>query len=143
MCFIFIGAVAMSGYNYYSRFQVIDFMECHGNVSSILDCHYTISYRECIGGLADIVCQGNLKYYTFFITQIFCCVSVNPQKSNCIDNDVRIVGGPTPLEGTVETCRNKVWIGICSRNQNSAFANIVCYQLGYQFSGTLCHTYHH
>ena len=75
-----------------------------------------------------------LQFRYFIVTE-------NPVKSNCIDNNVRLVGGPTPLEGTVEICRNKVWIGICSRSQNSAFANVVCYQLGYQSSGMLCHTY--
>ena len=58
--YFFIGAVALSGYSYYSRYTtVIHLMECLGNESSILDCHYTISNRRCLSGLADIVCQGN------------------------------------------------------------------------------------
>ena len=56
--------------------------------------------------------------------------------SDCEDGDVRLTGGPSPQEGTIEVCLNNVWGGICSiyyiQYYDAMSANVVCSQLGYQ-----------
>ena len=56
--------------------------------------------------------------------------SDNPLVTDCIDDDVRLIGGPTPYQGTVELCRNKVWGGVCDTGWNFNGARLVCSQLG-------------
>lgn len=63
--------------------------------------------------------------------------SDNPAVSDCVDGDVRLVGGPIPLEGTVELCRNRVWGGVCQSLWDFNDANVVCSQLGFQQQGKL------
>lgn len=57
--------------------------------------------------------------------------------SACMDGDVRLVGGVTDNEGTVEVCLNNAWGTICDSydSWSSDEANIVCGQLGYQATG--------
>lgn len=87
---------------------------------------------------ADIVCQG---IYSYSLHQIFIChycifsPLVDPIISDCVDGDVRLIGGPTPLEGTVEMCRNEVWAGVCDDSWDIRDANVVCSQLGFQSTG--------
>ena len=52
--------------------------------------------------------------------------------SDCLDDDIRLVGGPTPQEGTVQVCANSVWGSVCQSSWTTADANVVCSQLGYQ-----------
>lgn len=59
-------------------------------------------------------------------------IAENPIISGCIDDDIRITGGPTPQEGTVEVCKNRVWGGVCQYRWDSSDANVACSQLGYQ-----------
>lgn len=64
--------------------------------------------------------------------------SDNPMFSNCTDGDLRLIGGPTSSEGTVEVCRNKVWGGVCQLNHwDTDNANVVCSQLGMQSSASM------
>ena len=57
--------------------------------------------------------------------------------SACMDGDVRLVGGVTDNEGTVEVCLNNAWGTICHYSWSSTAANVVCNQLGYQPTGIL------
>ena len=51
---------------------------------------------------------------------------------------MRLIGGPTPLEGTVEVCMSNVWGGVCHSSWDSNDANVVCSQLGFQPIGMKC-----
>ena len=72
-------------------------------------------------------------------------VALNPDDpiiTDCVDDDIRLIGGSTSLEGTVEICRNKVWGGVCHSYWWSVReANVVCSQLGYQTSGITYFTF--
>ena len=57
--------------------------------------------------------------------------------SSCVDGDVRLVGGVTDSEGTVEVCLNNAWGTICHGSWSSTDANVVCGQLGYQPTGII------
>ena len=51
--------------------------------------------------------------------------------SNCIDGDVRLVGGASKYQGRVEVCLNRAWGTVCARSSwNSQEAKIVCNQIG-------------
>ena len=54
----------------------------------------------------------------------------------CLDGDLRLQGGATPLEGRVEICRNAVWGSICDTNWDADDATVVCRQLGFSDQGT-------
>ena len=58
--------------------------------------------------------------------------------SACMDGDVRLVGGVTDNEGTVEVCLNNAWGTVCAVGWNPGDASVVCGQLGYQPTGIFC-----
>ena len=57
----------------------------------------------------------------------------------CIENALRLVGGETELEGTVEVCIHSVWGLIGDGGWNEADADVVCRQLGLP-TGGIYHT---
>ena len=68
------------------------------------------------------------------------CLSVFAEKnvifSNCSNATMRIVDGPSQLEGRLEVCLNNVWGTICGRyNWDSYDAAVACRQLGHQPTG--------
>lgn len=62
-------------------------------------------------------------------------------RENCVDNDIRLVGGENEREGVVEVCYDGVWGTICDdrlyyyyyygRLDVSTQANVICRQLGF------------
>ena len=59
----------------------------------------------------------------------------DPVVSECMDGDIRLTGGPTPQEGTVEVCMGSVWGGICDAYWSSRAADVACSQLGHRPHG--------
>ena len=53
----------------------------------------------------------------------------------CVENALRLVGGPTELEGTVEVCVNNMWGLIGDGSWDDADADVVCRQLGLPTGG--------
>ena len=53
----------------------------------------------------------------------------------CNESSIRLVGGESEREGTIEVCQNGVWGPICSNQWNAPDAAVVCRQLGYPFDG--------
>ena len=86
---------------------------------------------------AAVMCQGIPLMLVCLCSDYFIVPTDNPVVSDCVNGDVRLVGGPTPLEGTVEVCRNKVWGGVCMSGFYNSDANVVCHQLGFQRAGNL------
>ena len=60
---------------------------------------------------------------------------MNPITTDCVDGDIRLVGGSTALEGRVEVCFNNVWGAICDSYFSSEEASVTCTQLGFQRAG--------
>ena len=55
--------------------------------------------------------------------------------SNCTDGQVRLFGGSTEYEGTVEVCRNNAWGTIAYYWIPDYTAQTICNQLGYTSPG--------
>ena len=51
---------------------------------------------------------------------------------------VRLVGGPSSLEGRLEVNYGGVWGTVCDDGFNNAAATVVCRSLGHRYVYTLC-----
>ena len=59
----------------------------------------------------------------------------------CTSGDVRLSGGQTENEGTVEICFDNLW-GLVAQNEwSTADAEVTCRQLGYPPEGTDIHLF--
>ena len=57
---------------------------------------------------------------------------------NCTDGDVRLVGGQTDNEGSVQICYNNAWTYLCSGwYWYTTEANVLCGQLGFSSYGKI------
>ncbi len=134
--YCFAGARAFSG-GYNSRRSIlIGVLNCSGTEQTLSDCSYS-SISSCNRySAASIMCQSMFhnEVTESFINRVLFWTD-NPLVTSCSNDDVRIIGGPTALEGTVEICRNRVWGGICHSRWYNRDANVVCSQLGFQPTG--------
>ena len=49
----------------------------------------------------------------------------------CMDGDIRLVDGPSMLEGRVEVCDDETWGTVCDDFWISFETNVACRQLGF------------
>ena len=60
---------------------------------------------------------------------------------SCKDEDLRLRGGSSPLEGRVEICFNDEWGTVCDDGWGTQDANVACGQLGFsQFGKYNCYS---
>ena len=58
------------------------------------------------------------------------------QYVKCTDGDIKLIGGQTENQGSVQICYNNAWTYLCSGWWwGTTEANIVCGQLGFSFYG--------
>ena len=55
--------------------------------------------------------------------------------SNCTDGQVKLIGGTTDYEGTVQICLNHAWGTITYYSLNNRVAQTICNSLGYTALG--------
>ena len=84
-----------------------------------------------------------LLYCSFKKVQFYCKVEgMAPLLSTlylyfkgCIEGEVRLLEGTTPLEGRVEICKNNMWGTVCHTAWTTTDARVVCRQLGFSVAG--------
>ena len=63
---------------------------------------------------------------------MFLLIDSNVLNSNCTDNEVQLVDGPSLNEGRVLLCINGVWGTLCNSGIDYNDAKVICLELGYQ-----------
>jgi len=143
-----IGAIALQGsYTEGVLPTNINDLNCTGSEDNVLECPhngivgYTCNHYQD----AAVICQGNACIWWRYLQTAVCHVVYNISvtlsdiatlHSSCMDGEVRLVGGTTVSEGTVEICFNNAWGTICHSSWGSVDANVICKQLGYQPTGS-------
>ena len=56
---------------------------------------------------------------------------------NCVHGDVRLTGGTSKYEGTVEVCVSDLWGTVCDSSWSTNDATVVCNQIGYLTTGAV------
>ncbi len=64
----------------------------------------------------------------------FCCID---DTVNCSNGEVRLFGGDTVNEGTIEVCLGGVWGSICHFGWGPNDIDVICSQLGYSSAGNV------
>jgi len=60
---------------------------------------------------------------------------VTEEITDCIHGGIRLIGGQSELEGTVEVCLNGTWGSVCDDFWRYEETGVVCNQLGYTSTG--------
>ena len=65
-----------------------------------------------------------------YIRSVLCLLT-----DDCVEGEVRIVGGLLSHEGRVEVCLNHMYGTICDDRWDNNDAAVICYQLGFSREG--------
>ena len=86
---------------------------------------------------------NNVSVHTYLLLMFAClvhaCMTLQKKSTaaqSCSHGAVRLVGGRSSNEGTVEICINGVWGTACHSSWDNYDATVVCRQLGFSGSGT-------
>ena len=78
---------------------------------------------------------GNSVRYTIIVER-----NINNHAAlECVEGDVRLVGGSHYREGTVEVCRRQQWGRVCDDEWGVEDSAVVCRQLGLASEGQFNH----
>ena len=72
---------------------------------------------------------------TVSIHGTFCMTVEDPIVADCLDGDIRLVGGSTNEEGNVQVCLYGAWGSVCQHSFGVNDARVACAQLGFQRAG--------
>ena len=86
------------------------------------------SRNNCIYA-GDIVSGGTYR----FLFDIL--LDSSTQMSVCTHGKVRLVNGPTSIEGRVEVCINNAWGTVCHNEFSSEDARVICRTVGLPAQG--------
>ena len=149
---MFKGAVAIHNQalssSVYNGLGLLSYVSCTGTETNFTDCDHDVSYLGyCNYNFAAVFCQEGIHLKSFqMINSILCeiayskCFSLAHIASvpdNCAHGDIRLTGGSSKYEGTVEICVNNLWGTVCDSSWNTNDARVVCRQLGYLATGAV------
>ena len=104
------------------RIAARDF-RCTGSEQQLISCSF--NYIPISSGTSyqsrptvSVICQGDAS-----------------KPTECEHGDVRLVGGPTEMEGRVEFCSYGYWAAVCDYYWDKDETNAVCKQLGFPTDG--------
>lgn len=76
------------------------------------------------------------RYYIIIKSRVIIrLLDLIDEYSNCTDNEIQLVNGPSPNEGTLQICHNGAWGVLCYNRFSSVINQAVCNQLGFQKEG--------
>lgn len=61
-------------------------------------------------------------------------LQIHLEKSNCKEREIRLVGGPTALEGWVEVCVDGIWGRVAAKVEGRA-KDVICSGMGFTETG--------
>ena len=97
--------------------------------------------------IGEVKCTGDEDFLTNcnFIQDLFCLpndlAKVECMDAECVEGNVKIIGGLNETEGRVEVCLGGSWGGICEDSWTYEDAQVVCKQLGYPYTGMAINLY--
>ena len=65
------------------------------------------------------------------------CCSMNYLSTGCTDGEVRLSGGSSETEGTVEVCHNRTWGMVSGLGWGEEDARVICRQLQLPVKGLM------
>ena len=102
-------------------------ISCTGNENNINNCTIGTSYNYCSHyDDAGLRCGGDVKVY---YSCSFDCLWFNLIEFCTSEGEVRLIGGETSLQGTVQICIGGVWGSVCDSGWGTMDAIVVCNQL--------------
>ena len=72
---------------------------------------------------------SNAELFLCFLNMLIFTIFEDPE-TDCVNDDIKLVGGSSPNEGRVEICHNGQWGTVCDSIWNNNNAAVVCRQLG-------------
>ena len=76
-----------------------------------------------------------INKHSIYICTILQCIT------DCVEGEVRLVGGDADSEGTIEVCTNSVWGLITDAGWDENDAHVVCRQLNLPVNGMYVYMY--
>ena len=111
---------------------------CSLDKTNVMQCTISDYVHKCSSHVA-VRCQGTPVMY---VNNTCTCMNkeyvmsvITEEITDCVDGDIRLIGGQSELEGTLEVCLNGTWGSVCDDYWGYEETGIVCHQLGYTSTG--------
>ena len=108
----------------------LDNLGCSGSEFSLLQCSHAGKGVHNCGHHEDVTVSCLIKSGSFNQYHWNCLLKVYC-KGNCVNGDIRLVGGHNISSGRVEVCVNNTWGTVCDDYWDNYDAKVVCRMLNF------------